>query len=122
MNTKLRLLLLPGIVALFFSCKEKSADNFEVKGTVANIEKLASQYPALFRNDSIKILLYEVPFGNELPPVQLDSAYVTSKNNSFTLSGNTKGIGMVDVMLENGPMIPLVNDEKQVTLTIDLDS
>ena len=29
---------------------------------------------------------------------------------------------MIDVMLENGPMIPLVNDEKNVTITIDLDN
>jgi peroxiredoxin len=122
MNTKFRLLMLIGIAVFFFSCKEKSANNFEVRGTIANIEKLASQYPSLFRNDSLKVFLYEVPFGNELPPVQLDSAYVTAKNNSFTLSANIEHAGMLDVMLENGPMIPLVNDEKQVTITIDLDS
>jgi peroxiredoxin len=121
MNTKFRLLMLIGIAVFFFSCKEKSANNFEVRGTIANIEKLASQYPSLFRNDSLKVFLYEVPFGNELPPVQLDSAYVTAKNNSFTLSTNIEHAGMLDVMLENGPMIPLVNDEKQVTVTIDLD-
>jgi peroxiredoxin len=46
----------------------------------------------------------------------------SGKNNSFTLSANIEHAGMLDVMLENGPMIPLVNDEKQVTITIDLDS
>lgn len=122
MNTTFRLLTLLGITTLWFSCSEKAANHFEVKGTIENIEKLASKYPTLFKNDSIKVYLYEVPFGNELPPVQLDSTYVTSKNNSFTLSASTQNTGMMDVMLENGPMIPLVNDQKQVTLIIDLDS
>ncbi len=122
MNTRLRLLTLTGVMLAWLSCTEKSTKNFEVKGTILNIGKLASRYPALFTNDSIKVYLYEVPFGNELPPVELDSAYVTSKDSSFTLSGHSQNVGMVDVMLENGPMIPLVNDEKQVTLTIDLDS
>src|SRR5687768_954949 len=103
MNTKLRFLTLVGITVFLFACKEKSENNFEVKGTIANIEKLASQYPTVFRKDSIKVYLYEVPFGNELPPVQLDSAYVTGKNNSFTLSANIQHTGMIDVMLENGP-------------------
>lgn len=122
MNTNLRLLIIVIVTTFSFSCKEKSGSNFEVNGTIENIEKLASQYPTLFRKDSLKVFLYEVPFGNELPPVQLDSAYVTSKKNSFTLSANVQHIGMIDVMLENGPMIPLVNDEEKVSVTIDLDS
>lgn len=122
MKFKSKLSMLIGIAIGVFSCNEKPDNNFEVKGTISNIEKLASQYPVLFKNDSLKVFLYEVPFGNELPPVQLDSAYVTAKNNSFTLSANTQHTGMIDVMLENGPMIPLVNDEKRLTLTIDLDS
>jgi peroxiredoxin len=104
------------------SCKEKSEETFTVKGTIKNIDKLAAQYPSLFSNDSMKVFLYEVPFGNELPPMQLDSTYVTSKNNSFTLSAEPQNSGMLDVMLENGPMIPLINDEKSVTLEIDLDN
>lgn len=111
-----------GLVAGIFSCGQKSTNSFEVKGVVKNIEKIASQYPAFFRTDSIKLLLYEVPFGNELPPVLLDSTYVTKKDNSFTLHANPQNIGMLDVMIENGPMIPLVNDQKNITLDIDLDS
>ena len=122
MITNLRLLLFVVIASILVSCRDKSGSNFEVTGTIANIDKIASQYPALFRKDSLKVLLYDVPFGNELPPVQLDSAYVTSKNNSFTLSANVQHTGMIDVMLENGPMIPLVNDEEKVTVAIDLDS
>ena len=118
-----RLLLFMTFAAITcYSCGDKSSDKFEVKGTVANIEKLSAQYPGLFKNVSLKVYLYEVPFGNDLPPTQLDSAYVTSKKNTFTLSAKTPHIGMLDVMLENGPMIPLVNDEKKVSLTIDLES
>jgi len=122
MKIQITRFILIGVVGLVFSCGQKSGNSFEVKGTIKNIEKLASQYPSLFRNDSIKLYLYEVPFGKELPPVQLDSTYVTSKNNSFTLSANPEHIEMLDVMLENGPMIPLVNDEKNLTVEIDLDN
>ena len=122
MNFRIKSLLLLAVPAILFSCGENSGANFEVRGTINNIDKLASQYPALFRNDSMKIFLYEVPFGNDLPPVQLDSAYVTAKKNTFILSANPQNIGMLDVMLENGPMIPLVNDESTITLDIDLDN
>ena len=122
MNTNLKLLTIAVVTAFSFSCKQKSGSHFEVNGTIANIEKLASQYPTLFRKDSIKVYLYEVSFGSELPPVQLDSAYVTARNNSFTLSAKVQHVGMIDVMLENGPMIPLVNDEEKITVAIDLDS
>jgi peroxiredoxin len=109
-------------IAGLLSCKQKSDKGFTVTGTIRNIEKLAGQYPALFKNDSMKVLLYEIPFGNELPPVQLDSTYVTSKNNSFSLTGDPQNTGMLDVMLENGPMIPLINDEANISLEIDLDN
>ena len=122
MNANLKLLMIAMVSTFSFSCKEKSGSNFEVNGTIANIEKLASQYPTLFRKDSLKVFLYEVPFGSELPPVQLDSTYVTPKKNSFTLSANVDHVAMLDVMLENGPMIPLVNDAEKLTVTIDLDS
>jgi len=122
MKIQLRPLMLITFIAGFYSCSENAGNSFEVKGTIKNIDKLASQYPALFRNDSMKVYLYEVPFGNELPPVQLDSSYVTTKNNAFTLTANPQSIGMLDVMLENGPMIPLVNDENKITLEIDLDN
>ncbi|MGZ5134770.1 MAG: peroxiredoxin family protein [Flavitalea sp.] len=122
MKSQVRILMLVTLIVSVLSCGEKSGNSFVVKGTIKNIDKLASQYPTMFQNDSIKIFLYEVPFGNELPPVQLDSAYVTAKNNSFTLSADPQSNGMLDVMLENGPMIPLVNDEENITLEIDLDN
>lgn len=122
MQSNVRIILSAVLISVICSCGDKSSERFEVTGTVTNIDKLSSQYPDVFKTDSIKVYLYEVPFGNDLPPVQLDSAYVTSKNNSFTLHGKTAGVGMFDVMFENGPMIPLVNDEKKVTVAIDLTS
>ena len=122
MNRQLRIVVICVLVLSILSCKEKSGDSFQVKGKVTNIERLIAQYPSSFRNDSLKLYLYEVPFGNELPPVQLDSTYVTAKNNLFELSGTTQQVGMLDIMLENGPMIPLVNDKPEVSVEIDLDN
>jgi len=87
---------------------------------MANLETIFTQYAGAFDKDSIKLFLYEVPFGGDGQPVQLDSTYVSAKKPEFELSGKTKGIGIYDVMIEKGPLIPMVNDVPEVKLDIDL--
>lgn len=111
------------ITVVLFSCKEKkSVTKMEVTGTVKNIDGLMAQYPGTFPSDSLKLVLYEVPFGADGQPVQLDSAYVTKKNPKFELSAQTSKQSLFDVMIENGPMMPLINDKEAVELDIDLTS
>lgn len=106
---------------VLFACKQKNASTkIEVEGEVKNIEALMAQYPAMFPTDSLKILLFEVPFGSDAQPVQLDSAYVSKKNQKFTLSAQATKQSLYDVMIENGPMMPVVNDADVVKLDIDL--
>lgn len=106
---------------VLLSCKQKASVNkVEVSGDVKNIETLMAQYPNMFQSDSLKLMLFEVPFGSESQPVQLDSTYVSRKNGKFTMSAQTSKQSLYDVVIENGPMIPLVNDESNINLTIDL--
>jgi peroxiredoxin len=108
-------------VALFFvSCSEKKKDTIEVKGTLKNIDKIMALYPEAFRSDSISLLLYEMPFGGEQQAVQIDSVVVSRKTPDFTLKGRANGTGIYDVVVNKGPMIPLVNDVSEIKLDIDL--
>jgi peroxiredoxin len=109
-----------GLVAFVASCKDSKTDELEVTGELKNLDAAIKQYPNVSKNDSIQLFLYEVPFGNESAPITLDSTFVTTKNNSFKLKGQVNTQGLYDVMIANGPMIPLVNDENKIKLTIDL--
>lgn len=106
--------------AVLVSCSNDDRQSFKVSGTVANLSQIFTQYAGAFERDSMKLFLYEVPFGQDAQPVQLDSAYVSAKNPTFTLEGKTKGVGIYDVMIEKGPLIPMVNDVPELTLNIDL--
>src|SRR5918993_1539747 len=110
------------ISMLFFSCSEKKKDTIEVKGTVKNIDKMMALYPETFKSDNISLLLYEMPFGGEQPPVQIDSIVVNQKSPEFTLKGRATGTGIYDVVVDKGPMIPLVNDVSEIRLDIDLSN
>ena len=57
---------------------------------MANLETIFTQYSGAFENDSIKLFLYEVPFGGDGQPVQLDSTFVSTAKPSFELSGKQK--------------------------------
>jgi peroxiredoxin len=108
-------------IAIFFiSCSEKKKDTIEVKGSLKNIDKTMALYPEAFKTDSISLLLYEMPFGGDQQPVQIDSVIVSKKTPDFILKGRANGTGIYDVVVNRGPMIPLVNDVSEITLDIDL--
>lgn len=117
----LRLSLISMLLLIFFnSCREKSDGlKVEVTGELKNITSLREQYPAVFNTDSIKIFLYEVPFGSETQPVQVDSAYIKGKDGRFRLEAQATKEGLYDVVIDKGPMIPVVNDGS-INLDIDL--
>lgn len=102
-----------------FACKDEPAGNtVVVTGELKNIDSLRAQFPAVFDNDSVKVLLNEVPFGAETQPIQVDSAYVSAKNSKFTLEAQAIKEGLYDVVIDKGPMIPVVNDGP---IHIDID-
>jgi peroxiredoxin len=113
-----------GILAILLfaitSCTQKETGILEVTGTIANLDKVAALYPHAINNGSITLLLYEVPFGGDLPPVQLDSVVISAQKRSYTLKGPAKNIGMYNIVIQDGPMVPLVNDVPSITVDMDL--
>jgi peroxiredoxin len=114
-----------GLIALLFisvliSCSKEEGKKFRATGSVKNLDKVFAKFSDSFKKDSLKLFLFEVPFGAEGNPVILDSAMVSVKSPDFELEGLTKGEGIYDIMIENGPIVPLVNDVDQVNVEIDL--
>lgn len=107
-------------VLFIAACQSKPAGSLEIKGTVKNLDKLAEQYPGSVKDGAITLLLYEVPFGSDAQPIQLDSITVTEQKNSFILKGTTLASGMYDILVDRGgPMIPLVNDVADMKIAVD---
>ena len=115
-----RLLWCAAIVMITsFACSQKPKDELDVSGTMRHMDSLMAQYPAAAKNGRITLLLYQVPFGGDNPPVQLDSITLPQKANAFTLKGHSSPDAMYDVVIANGPMIPLVNDVNDIKVDID---
>ncbi|OQP58549.1 TlpA family protein disulfide reductase [Niastella populi] len=113
-----RLLLL--LMVTVSACSQKEKGTLEVTGNIANLDKVASVYPQAVKNGNITLLLYEVPFGGDLPPVQLDSVTVSADKRTYTLKGPAKNIGMYNIVVLDGPMVPIVNDVPSITVDIDM--
>jgi peroxiredoxin len=112
--------LLIVMVASVSACSHKAKDTLEVTGNIANLDKVASMYPNAVKNGTVTLLLYEVPFGGDLPPVQLDSVTISASKRSYTLKGPARHVGMYNVVVLDGPMVPLVNDVPNITVDIDM--
>lgn len=106
-------------VCLLAACSEKSKNTLVINGTIAHADQIATLYPKAVNNGKITLLLYEVPFGGDLPPVQLDSVTIPATEKNFTLQGKTSNAGLYNILIQNGPMAPLVNDASPITIDID---
>ncbi len=113
-----RLLLL--LMVTVSACSQKEKGTLEVTGNIANLDKVATVYPQAVKNGNITLLLYEVPFGGDLPPVQLDSVTVSADKRTYTLKGPAKNIGMYNIVVLDGPMVPIVNDVPSITVDVDM--
>lgn len=119
MNMQLRTVLFAILVVTFFACKEKREEmKIEVAGELKNLDSLKQLFPTVFDTDSIKILLYEVPFSNDAAPIQVDSDFV-KKDGKFHLEAQAAKQGIYDVAIDKGPMIPVINDGS-INLEINL--
>jgi peroxiredoxin len=108
-------------IAIATACSQKSSDSITVSGRIDNIETIARAYPGAVLGGKVTLMLFEVPFNNNLQPVQLDSVTVSADQKTFTLKGKTTNTGIYDVLIggRNGAMVPLVNDGDEITLNLD---
>lgn len=107
---QLRTILFSMFFITLFACKqEREETKVQVAGQLKNLDSLKQLFPAVFDTDSIKVLLYEVPFSNDASPIQVDSDFV-KKDGSFALEAQATRQGIYDVAIDKGPMIPIIND------------
>ncbi len=88
-------------------CQEKKIGAFTVSGKIEHA-------PATH------IFLEELPYGGE-QPVVLDSTTLAA-NGSFTLKAMGKEEGLYRLVLEKGPDVLLVNDAKNIEVTMDVNN
>lgn len=116
---QLRIVFFALVSVMFFACKENREETkVEVAGVFKNLDSLKERFPAVFGSDSIKVILYEVPFGGEAPPIQVDSDFVKA-DGKFSLEAQASRQSVYDVAIDRGPMIPVINDSK-VEMEINL--
>jgi peroxiredoxin len=113
-------LLLLILMVTISACSSKDKGALEVTGNIANLDKVAALYPKAVKNGTVTLFLYEIPYGGDLPPVQLDSVTVSAEKRSYTLKGPAKNTGMYNIVVLDGPMVPVVNDVPNITVDIDM--
>lgn len=119
MKKNLNRIVVVAVMALAAACSGTSKQSLEVKGNVTNIAQVSELYPKAIEDGKITLMLYEIPFGGEMPPVQLDSVTIPENAKEFTLKGKGAAGGLFNVIIKNGPMAPIVYDASPVTLNID---
>lgn len=105
-NMKKILFVLVTLITLS-ACQEKKYGAFTVSGKIDNAT-------------GKKIFLQELPYGGQ-QPIILDSGTLKS-NGSFQLRGMGKEEGLYRVVIESGPDVLLVNDNKSIKLQMDLNN
>jgi peroxiredoxin len=106
-NIMKKLLFIAATVVAFASCQEKKFGAFIISGKIQNA-------------NSQKIFLQELPYG-EQQPVILDSGSLKS-NGTFELRGMGKEEGLYRLVIENGPDVLLVNDNKSIKIDLDINN
>lgn len=110
-------------VIFLASCTEKTYDELKITGTIQNVQALKNDYPWIGTSGNISLVLYEIPFGGDAQPVAIDSATipVNGRKVSFTLEATEADEGMYDIVVAEGPVIPLVNDSKKLEVDVDFN-
>ena len=106
------------------SCKNNEEDgDFTITGRYKNASKPAFVGDAASGASTqsvTKVYLYEVPFGSESAPAALDSATLSGDAGTFKLKGTGKEEGVYELMFNNGFIVLVSNDAKQVEIEVDL--
>ena len=116
---------LPGLMAVLISiivsCSEKNERELKITGTVKNLQSLKEAYPQIGKSGSVSLVLYEIPFGGDAQPIAMDSVAIPANgnSNSFTLEAAKAKDGMYDIVVADGPVVPLVYDGNKLEVDID---
>jgi peroxiredoxin len=116
------------VCLIFFAmsaCQQKTSDKFSVTINYKNADKMVRQFfngrTDTAQASGAKVIKLEVvSYEDAGGPVVLDSAKLGSSNGSVTLKGKSTEETIFQVIVENGPVMLLVNDANDVTVDLDL--
>ena len=104
-------------------CDRKTKGSFTVKIKYKNADKILVPPSDSNRSGAAAVpmvVLEEMPFGKNARPVLLDSGRLKDKEGTIELRGNGREEGIYQVVVENGPLLLLVNDASKIEVEIDL--
>ena len=110
---------------LLTECKQKENGAFTVTIRYKNADKMIPQNfdgnaDTAKRTGNQRIRLEEIPYGGDMNPIQLDSSTFTAANGTLTLKGIGKEEGIFQVIVEDGPVLLVVNDADNISVDLDL--
>jgi peroxiredoxin len=126
MQRKLLNALLLVFVWVAMSCNDKPKGSFLVTVTYKNADKMLPQNYGSGPKDSVlqvsnpQFLLEEIPYGSDARPVLLDSIALKGREGKIELHGTGTEEGIYQVMINNGPVILLINDSEKINIELDL--
>ncbi len=109
------------IALLLLSCNSDKNEALIVHGNVKNLNAAKMLYPGMEKNGKVTLVLYEIPFGGDAQPIVLDSAVIPGNvaSAAFKLESKAARKGMYDIVVGDGPVIPLINDQSDLEVEID---
>lgn len=116
------------IILTLSNCENKKTGAFTVTISYKNLDKMiprdsetSDANPQRIPPGKItRILLEEIPYGGEMNPVVLDSASLSEKGGKIVLKGTGKEEAIYQLAVDNGPLLLLINDEKNINVEMDL--
>ncbi|MDI3322323.1 TlpA family protein disulfide reductase [Pinibacter soli] len=115
------LLAITSVLLLFaMACNTKKDGAFKVIVNYKNADKLM-HLPGESAKvvSAVKVFFEEIPFGEDQNPILLDTGVLKASNGTLTLKGNGAQENIYQLSVENGPIVALINDGKEITVDID---
>jgi peroxiredoxin len=111
------------LIIMLMACNNSPDDKFHITVSYVNAATPAmvgqSQPGAVPVNRITRVYLYEVPFGNNNPPIKLDSAEIPENKGTFELESEGREQGLYELEFDNGHIVLLTNDSKNIKVEID---
>jgi peroxiredoxin len=106
---------------LLFACKQAPKNQFEVKLSYTNANKLAEANPGFPGTGAVWVYLEEIVYGKDQAPVIVDSAKLSASAGNIELTGREAKEGIYELVFgQNALALPLINDVQEISIQADL--
>jgi peroxiredoxin len=106
---------------LLFACKQAPKNQFEVKLSYTNANKLAEANPGFPGTGAVWVYLEEIVYGKDQAPVIVDSAKLSASAGNIELTGREAKEGIYELVFgQNALALPVINDVQEISIQADL--